>query len=239
MLVWGLGIKDAALHWLWPHICLACREDLPFPLEGPLCGACLGGLRRLDGPLCDRCGGPWKGPEALCPACRKGLCALDSVRAAFPYRMPLPPLLYAFKYGGRLWAGRALGDWMAGAFSRHSELRAAHALVPVPLHPARERRRGFNQARILALAVGRASGLPVIDALRRRWNTRAQSKFPRSERGGRLAGAFAPAPGADVRGLRVVLIDDVCTSGATLEACAKALRATGAESVKAFALARG
>jgi predicted amidophosphoribosyltransferase len=79
----------------------------------------------------------------------------------------------------------------------------------------------------------------VIDALRRRWNTRAQSKFSRSQRSGRLAGAFAPAPSADVRGLRVVLIDDVCTSGATLEACAKALRAAGAESVRAFALARG
>ena len=237
--MWGLGIRESALHWLWPRICLACREDLPFPLAGPLCGACLGRLRRLEGALCARCGAPWPGPEALCPDCRRGLWALDEIRAAFRYRMPLPPLLYAFKYGGRLWAGRALADWMAGAFPGRGEFGATDALVPVPLHPARERRRGFNQARILAQAVGRAGGLPVIDALRRRWNTRPQSRLARSERRGRLEGAFVPAPGSDVRGLRLLLIDDVCTSGATLEACAKALRAAGAESVKAYALARG
>jgi len=164
---------------------------------------------------------------------------VDAIRAAFRYRTPVPALLYAFKYGGRLWAGEALADWMAGAFHRLPELAGAEALVPVPLHPARERQRGFNQARLLAERIGRASGLPVVEALRRRWNTRAQWRLPRRERRGRLDGAFVLSPDANIRERRVLLIDDVCTSGATVEACAKALRAAGAGSVKAFVLARG
>ncbi|MBI5245290.1 MAG: ComF family protein [Elusimicrobia bacterium] len=199
----------------------------------------MGRLRRLDGPLCRRCGRSWEGPEACCPRCRSGLSPVDLVRAVFPYRTPLPPLLYAFKYGGRLWVGKALADWMAGAFRLFDELGGADALVPVPLHPARQRQRGFNQARFLAEAVSRASGLPVLDALSRLRNTRAQSRLSRRERAGRLKGVFAPASKADVRGLDLVLIDDVCTSGATLSACATALRSGGASSIRGFALARG
>jgi ComF family protein len=161
---------------------------------------------------------------------------VDAVRSVFPYRTPLPELLYSFKYGGRLWVGRALGDWMAGAFRLHAELEGAEVLVPVPLHPARERRRGFNQARLLAEAVSRASGLSVVDALRRRRNTRAQWGLSREERRTRMEDAFEAAGGA-CRGLSVLLIDDVCTSGSTLDACARVLRESGAASVRAYVLA--
>jgi len=233
--LWGLGLKEALLHWVFPRICTACREDLPPPLEGPLCGSCLLKLRRLSGPACRRCGKPWAGPEACCYDCRKKLSPVDAVRAVFPYRTPLPELLYSFKYGGRLWVGRALGDWMAGAFRLQAGLEGADALVPVPLHPARERRRGFNQARLLAQAVSRASGLPVVEALHRRRNTRPQWGLSRGEREGRMAGAFEAS--GPVKGRKVLLIDDVCTSGATLEACGRALREGGAASVRAFVLA--
>jgi ComF family protein len=236
---WGLGSAALIGHWVFPRVCPSCREDLPFPIGGPLCGPCLGRLRRLEEPLCRRCGRQWRGPGGPCADCRGRLWAVDSIRAVFPYRPPLPDLLYAFKYEGRPWVGRALAAWMAGAFRYHPDLGRADALVPVPLHPARERARGFNQAEVLAGAVGKSCGLSVLDALRRVRNTPPLWRIGRGRRREGLDGAFARRPGRGVRGLRLVLVDDVCTSGATLEACALELRGGGAASVRAFVLARG
>lgn len=157
-------------------------------------------------------------------------------RAAFKYRGPLPPLLHAFKYRGRLDAGRTLGDWMAGAWRRHPELGRPDALVPVPLHPARLASRGFNQARVLAERLSPAAGAPVRELVARIRNTPPQARRARAERGGRLAGAFHAAPWS--RGLRVMLVDDAMTSGETLAACADALWKAGAGDVKAFVLTR-
>lgn len=209
------------------------------PLSGPLCGPCLVLLRPAwQEPLCRLCGAFWEGPEPCCPDCRRGLRSVDAVRAAFLYRPPLPRLLYSFKYGARPSVGEALGFWMAGIYPRFPELEGADALVPVPLHPSRLRERGFNQARLLARHVGKASGLPVLDALCRRADTAAQWRFSRRKREGRLQGAFRARPDVDVWERHILLIDDVCTSGGTLEGCARALREAGAASVRAYVLAR-
>lgn len=157
-------------------------------------------------------------------------------RAAFSYRGPVPPLLHAFKYRGRLDAGRLLAAWMAEGWRRYPELGVPDALVPVPLHPRREAERGFNQAEVLAEAVGAADGLPVRRLLHRSRNTPPQARQARAAREGRLAGAFRASP--DAAGLRVLLIDDAMTSGETLAACAAALREAGAAQVGAFVLTR-
>ena len=237
--VWGLELKDILLHLLLPRVCLGCREDLPLPLSGPLCGCCLGLLRpSWAEPLCRLCGALWEGPEPCCHDCRKGLRSVDAIRGAFLYRPPLPRLLHSFKYGARPSVGESLGFWMAGALARFPELEGADALVPVPLHPSRLRERGFNQALILARHVGKASGLQVLDALSRRTDTAAQWRFSRRKREGRLRGVFLAGPQAGLWGRHVLLIDDVCTSGGTLEGCARALREAGAASVRAYVLAR-
>ncbi|MBI3299758.1 MAG: ComF family protein [Elusimicrobia bacterium] len=227
--------SEKLLHLLLPRTCAACARDLPFPLEGPLCGGCMQGLEPLRPPWCPRCGGPsnLRGP---CPQCPRLDPGVPVARAAFKYRGPLPPLLHAFKYRGRLDAGRTLGDWMAGAWRRHPELGRPDALVPVPLHPARLRSRGFNQARVLAERLAPAARTPVRDLAVRVVDTPPQARRARAERGGRLAGAFKAAPWA--RGLRLVLIDDAMTSGETLAACAGALWEAGAADVKAFVLTR-
>ncbi len=157
-------------------------------------------------------------------------------RAAFKYRGSLPALVHAFKYRGLAGAGRALGDWMAGAWRRHPELGRPDALVPVPLHPKRLAERGFNQARLLAERLAPAAGAPVRDILRRLKNTPPQARRARDARGGRLGGAFEANP--EAAGARVVLIDDVMTSGETLAACAQALKEAGAADVRAFVLTR-
>ena len=214
-------MDERLLDLLLPRACAGCLEDLPPPFSGPLCGPCLLGLRALPDPL---------------P--RRSLPSLDLGRAAFRYGGPLARLLHAFKYGGSRAAGRALGDWMAGAAGRQRALLRADALVPVPLHPSKLRRRGFNQAELLARRLCGPLGAPVLGALERRRATRPQWTYPRAERKLRLLDAFR-AREERLRGRRLLLIDDVCTSGGTLEGCARELRRAGAAWVGAFVLARG
>ncbi|TBR23052.1 ComF family protein [bacterium] len=227
--------KERVLHLLLPRTCGACGRDLPCTLQGPLCGPCLSGLELIRPPYCPRCGMAGRA-QTSCRRCASLPPATPVTRAAFRYRGPLPPLLHAFKYGGRLDAGRALGDWMAGAWRRHPELGRPDALVPVPLHPARLAERGFNQARVLAERVSSAAGAPVAELAARRRRTPPQAQRAREERLGRMSGAFRAEPSA--RGLRLVLVDDAMTSGETLAACASALREAGAADVKAFVLTR-
>ncbi|MBI5200794.1 MAG: ComF family protein [Elusimicrobia bacterium] len=227
---------ELLLDFIAPRTCGACREDLPRLIQGPLCGACLSSVRMLSERLCARCGAPHAKREDLCRRCRGRLFAVDAIRAAFSYRAPVRELLHSFKYRGRLDAGRALADWMAGRFRRHRELAGARAIIPVPLHPRRLRERGFNQAELLAAAVSRASRLPCLPGLVRTRRTRAQWGLSRDSRLKNLEGAFEwqgpPPPDS------VLLIDDVCTSGGTLEACGLALQAAGAREIRAFVLAR-
>lgn len=126
---------------------------------------------------------------------------------------------------------------MARALARLPEVRRFDLLVPVPLHPSRLRERGYNQALLLAREVSTASGRPVAEPLSRRFATKPQWNLGRSARRANLSGSFAAARGS-MKGLRVLLVDDVCTTSATLEECAKALRRAGAASVNALVFAR-
>lgn len=154
---------------------------------------------------------------------------------AYAYRSPIRELLHAFKYGGRLSVGRALGDWMAGLLPR-LPVGPVDAVVPVPLHPARLRERGFNQAAVLAEAVARTARAPVLDILERRRRTAAQWRLGRRRRADNLQDAFQASERRDLRGLSLLLIDDVCTTGRTLSECARALEGRGTE-IKAYVLA--
>jgi ComF family protein len=126
---------------------------------------------------------------------------------------------------------------MALALPRFPELGAFDGLVPVPLHPSRLRERGYNQARLLAAEIGLVHRKPVLEPLKRCRATKPQWNLGRGERGRNVSGGIKAAPGS-AKGLRLLLIDDVCTTGATLEECARALREGGAESVGAFVFAR-
>lgn len=227
---------ERLLDLLAPRTCAACREDLPRLVQGPLCGGCLGAARPLAERLCGRCGSPHAGREELCRRCSERLFAVDTIRAAFAYRAPIREALHAFKYRGHRAAGGLLAAWMAGLYPRHRELAGAQAVVAVPLHARRLRERGFNQAEVFAAAVARAAGLPRSPGLIRVRRTVARWGLSRKERLRDLEGAFAwegpPPPD------RVLLVDDVCTSGGTLEACGRALQAAGARQVKAYVLAR-
>jgi ComF family protein len=192
----------------------------------------------MPSPYCRTCGdalASWRIISALasrCARCRRRPPLVGLTRAIGPYEGSLRAIIHAFKYDPRPSLARPLGERMRAAAD--GVLTSAAALVPVPLHPARERTRGFNQARELACALD----LPVLDALRRIRRTPSQADLPAARRHANVKGAFALTPRCRVGGLTLVLVDDVSTTGATLNACASVLLAAGAREVRALTAAR-
>jgi predicted amidophosphoribosyltransferase len=148
--------------------------------------------------------------------------------------------VHAFKFRGSKPAAKAAGRAMAAALTLRPELSGFDALVAVPIHPRRERERGYNQAELLAREIAAATGLPLFDALSRSRASAPSWRLGRVERRAELAGAYAPRPGAAalVAGKRVLIIDDVAATGTTFEECALALRAAGASDAAGYAFAR-
>lgn len=232
----GRGLLDALL----PPRCLSCGAVVQE--SGQLCARCWPRLAFLAPPFCACCGLPFgheQGPGTLCGACNRQPPAFARARAVLRYDEASRGMILAFKHADRTDAAPAFARWLARA---GAELIAETDLVlPVPLHPRRLFRRRYNQAALLAQALGRLSDRPVApDLLRRRRDTPPQGHRSRGERQRNVAGAFALAPGAEaaIEGRRLLLVDDVFTTGATLEAACRPLLAGGAAAVDCLALAR-
>lgn len=228
---------DALLAFALAPACAACRLPLDTPGRGPVCRACWSAIVPIVPPVCRGCGDPlatWRAgvPEGWCPRCRGAARHIARCRAIGAYDGALRSIVHALKYGGRRSVARPLAALLAGAGAE--VLEGADLVVPVPLHRSKRRRRGFNQAEDLA----RHLGLPVAAALTRRRRTASQTGLPAAARRANVAGAFRLARRARVAGAVVVLIDDVSTTGATLEACAGALLEGGAREVRALTAAR-
>ena len=233
------AVLRAALDLALPRLCAVCRE----PVEGEgLCPACWAKLSFITRPYCERLGIPFvydPGPGILSMEAIADPPAYQRARAAVRFDEIARALVHALKYGDRLDLAPMMGRWLAQA---GSELLAeADALVPVPLHWRRHWARRFNQSALLAATVAKASGVPIATrALKRVKSTPQQVGLSRAQRAVNIQGAFrVPADGkAEVVGRRLVLIDDVLTSGATVEGCAKALLRAGARSVDVLVFAR-
>src|SRR5947199_4607478 len=214
---------DGILSVVLAPSCAACDRPLDRPTGGPVCDPCWRSILPLTPPLCDRCGDPlptWRLvslPLACCPRCRRAPRAIDRARAIGAYDGALRAIVHALKYEGRRSLAGPLAALMA---SRGAEiLDGAGCAIRVPLHPSRRRERGFNQAADLA----RHLGLPVVHALKRVRATLTQTSLPSAQRHRNMRDAFAPTRAADgLNGSIVVLVDDVCTTGATLDACGRA-----------------
>ena len=230
---------ELALDILLPRACAHCREDLR-RANGPLCGQCAAGLPPPPEPACVRCAGYRASSAPFCADCagRRFSCRL--IRAAAAHRGPAASLVHAFKFRGSKPAAKAAGRRMAAALALHPELKGFDALAAVPIHPRRERERGYNQAELLAREVAAATGLPLLDVLERARGSAPSWRLGRGERRVELAGAFAMRPEAATlaAGKRVLIIDDVAATGTTLEECAAALRTAGAVDAAGYAFAR-
>jgi ComF family protein len=219
--------------------CAVCDTPLEHPTDGPVCGSCWRSILPLTPPLCERCGDPlpsWRiisRPLAICARCRRVQPAVNLARAVGEYDGALRAIVHALKYDGRRSLAKRLAALMR---ERGTEVLAgATCVVPVPLHRSRHRERGFNQATDLA----RHLGLPVREALRRVRATATQTSLPAARRHANVRNGFVVTRAArGLSGAVVVLIDDVCTTGATVEACAKALKEGGVREVRALTAAR-
>ena len=227
---------NALISALLAPSCALCNAILERPLDGCVCMNCWKSVKPIVPPLCDICGDPWA-DSRVCSSCIAHPRLIRRTRAVGEYDGTLREAIHALKYEHRHSVAAPLAAlmWACG----RGVLYDADCVVPVPLHRRRERERGFNQARELA---GRL-GPPMIDALIRVRHTESQVDLPADRRRANVQNAFAiraprfgRAPAVDE--LRVVLVDDVSTTGSTLEACAAVLLAAGAKDVCAVTAAR-
>jgi ComF family protein len=231
----GRVVLDAAL----PPLCPACRK--PVAEDGGLCPGCWAQLSFITPPYCERLGIPFAydpGPGVLSMQAIADPPAYQRARAAVRYDDIARTLVHALKYGDRLDLAPTLGRWMVQAGA--PLLAEADALVPVPLHWRRLWWRRFNQSAALAEVIAARVKLPVAHALARVKATRQQVGLTASERALNVQGAFRvrDQTRADVKGRRFVLVDDVLTSGATIDACTRVLLRAGAASVDVLVFAR-
>jgi ComF family protein len=230
-----------ALDLILPPLCLKCRAPVGEPQS--VCGPCWSGLRFLSAPQCAQCGLPF--PHALgegvkCAACIAHPPPFKIARAALAYDDASRDLVLGFKHADRLETVPLFARWMTQA--GRDALTEADLIIPVPLHWMRLASRRYNQAAVLAQAIGRLTRVPVSTAsLVRTRSTRSQGEMPSARaRAKNVIRAFAAAKSdkPTVAGKRLVLVDDVLTTGATVSACAKVLAKAGAASVSVVTLAR-
>jgi ComF family protein len=233
---WGRLALDAVL----PPVCLSCGALVGEP--GTLCPSCWSKVDFLAPPLCAACGHPFEieaGPAALCGPCARQHPPWRRARAVFRYDDASKPLILRFKHADRLEGGPTFARWLARAGAEL--LEGADLIVPVPLHRWRLLSRRYNQAAVLAVALGKLTGLAVApDLLVRTRRTPVQGHLGRDERRRNVRGAFAVRVGraGAVAGRHVVLIDDVLTTGATVAECAETLSRAGAAAVDVLTLGR-
>lgn len=225
--------------FLWPPQCLSCREEVSEPRS--LCPDCWTSVRFLEPPLCRQCGYPFEfeAGETLCAACVARPPAFHNARAVMAYGDVPRKLIGALKYGDRQDGAPAFARWLKRA---GGELIAqSQVIIPVPLHRRKLFERRFNQSALLGLRLARLAGLPILmDGLTRTRYTENQAGLAQKARLDNVKGAFAVPERhrVSLEGKRVLLIDDVFTTGATAGACAQALMRGGADEISVLTLAR-
>jgi len=234
---------DKGLALLYPDVCQLCLAEPATPQEGFVGRQCWSQVRFVRPPFCARCGLPFDGDitaSFVCTNCQELKLQFTSARSAVVAKGVVLEVIHRFKYSRALW----FENFLAGLLVREAApvLRGQSwdLLVPVPLHPLKEREREFNQSALLARHLGRAASIPCNEKiLGRAKPTETQTHLNRDKRAANMKSAFALRPGAPVADRRIVLVDDVFTTGATTNDCARALRAGGAAEVCVWTVARG
>ena len=224
----------------YPPTCEGCGASV-----GPdeyLCEECRSRAPRIVAPFCAKCCEPFSGAISgpfACSNCADQTLHFEAAVAGYRARGIVRRLIHEFKYRNRFYLRHVIGEWIGAVLEDpRMDPGGFDLIVPVPLHPAKQRERGFNQAAVLAQTLSRRTLLPVGQALKRVRYTKTQTAFDRAERMQNLRHAFRLRPREDVQGLRVLLVDDVLTTGSTLSECARVLKNAGASSVYAATAAR-
>jgi len=242
---WLAEISDALVSMVFPSGCRICERLLTTGSRVPLCEECLSSFERVPSIICQVCGRPLpglarkEGEPLLCPACQGRTYAFDRARSFALYKDAVVRAILLLKFEQI----EPLGAWFAGQLAEmvnvDSDRLSVDVVVPVPPHREREKERGYNQAALLSKPLAKRLRLPHRAVLLMRTRARPDKQvLSLEERWESVRGAFATRPGSQVDNLRVLLVDDVLTTGATLDACARALREAGAKSVIGLTVAR-
>ncbi|MBN2539479.1 MAG: ComF family protein [Deltaproteobacteria bacterium] len=232
------GIADM----LFPPTCPACETLLIHDREHPFCPECLSTIHFAASPLCTSCGLPFTAPEGanhLCEDCILSPPPFSIARSLGKYEAALLDTIHLFKYHGKVSVGEDLGRMMATTCYDSLVIQHYSLIIPVPLHPKRLRERGFNQSLILARQISNMFPIPLdFTTLKRTVLTEAQVSLSRQERAANVRGVFAVTDRRRIEDKKILLIDDVYTTGSTVKECSKILMKNGAEEVAVLTLAR-
>ncbi len=237
------GWLNTGLGFFYPEICQLCESERATARDGFVGAKCWSHVRFIRPPFCDRCGLPFAGDLSTtfeCANCREMELHFSSARSAVAAKADVLEAIHRFKYQRALWFENFLADLLVREAAPVLRGQGWNFIAPVPLHPLKEREREFNQAEILARHLSKATKIPLnTNLLRRVSPTMTQTLLTREQRAKNMRGAFAVRKRVKLNGERVVLVDDVFTTGATTSACAQALRRAGAGEVCVWTVARG
>ena len=233
---------DGILYVLLPNTCYSCKRDLHWQAKEPLCPRCAAEVKPIGPLYCLRCGKPLPDGGAHCYQCRGSKAEhfkCKIIRSAIVFGPQTRGIIHAFKYADQPYLSSYLAGWMNKEWDKYPDLKEAQLIIPVPLHKKKQKQRGYNQSELLARELAKLRGVELdTTSLIRSRNTPSQTQFGREGRLQNMSGAFTCVNPAAVKGKNILLIDDVATTGATLEACAEALKAVRAKKVMAYTLAR-
>jgi ComF family protein len=243
-----MNIFARLIDLIYPHRCAECRSFIVHDTDGDgvacrnICFSCLANFHTLDSSHCTICGRPFAsraGDSHVCETCLRRRPAFDTLGAPYLYEGSLTTVIHRFKYGGKRELVLSLGPLLSSFARAWAPAEKASLVMPVPLHPRRLRERGFNQSKLLAAYVARDLGTPLdFLSLRRVRYTIPQTGLRKTERRKNVRRAFGLERPERVSGKRVLLVDDVATTGNTLNECARVLLKAKAEKVSALVLAR-
>jgi competence protein ComFC len=237
---------EAALGFFYPNVCQICRTEPAGSADGYVgagCRSAPGAVRWIAAPYCDRCGLPFDGEiqvTFVCENCRELDLQFRYARAAVAAQGLVLDVIHRYKYSRAVWFEPFLVKLLVAKAAPALDPASWDMIVPVPLHSLKQREREFNQAERLARQLGVATGIPVNTRfLKRTIHTPTQTRLSRTERAANVSKAFRFTGREPIKGARIVLFDDVLTTGSTTSACAKILRTNGAADVCVWTVARG
>lgn len=233
----GKKAISSLLAFLFPSYCILCdsplRED-----ERIVCKSCWTRLEIISDRFCQRCGCPLRSGGTICNSCLKGGYYFSFNRSLGPFDQRYQTLIHSLKYERMTSLATGLGEKLLFLLRVEPRFVSAQGIVPVPLHPTKLRERGYNQSLLLAQEVSKRRGLPLIDdGLLRVKRTKSQTKLTLEERVENVRGAFKVVSREKIEGKRLILVDDVFTTGSTLNSCAEALMEAGAREIYGLTLA--
>ncbi len=234
------AIAKNFVNLLYPLHCAGCKKPLDPLSDSGVCTSCEAKIRSNPEPYCIKCGRAMPIPGDTCDECKKTRLYFSAARSACLYEGVLKELIHHFKYRGKIALSKIFSRRMADFLRSNAYIIDGIDLVtPVPMRKAQVMDRDFNHANVLAANIAKASGIRFADTLEKHRATRRQNELSREERLSNLTGAFMVKRGVLLSGLRLLLVDDVMTTGSTCSVCAKALLDAGCAEVRCLTLARG